>query len=112
MKRNMVDKNTIIDEHLREKKLIGVWELVRDSSQMAVEGYALSLEGYFLEIETMLDVSAIAIGAAIPGVTFPWRLEQAVSTRRYLMIDPSPSSLARGCQNGACWLGKGAIGMD
>ena len=51
----MEDQNTIIDEHLLERKLIGVWELVGDSSRKIVEGYALSLEGYFLEIETMLD---------------------------------------------------------
>ena len=58
----MEDQNTIIDEHLLERKLIGVWELVGDSSRKIVEGYALSLEGYFLEIETMLDVSTINIG--------------------------------------------------
>ena len=58
----MENQATIIDEHLLEKELIRVWELVGDSSRKIVEGYALSLEGYFLEIETMLDVSAISIG--------------------------------------------------
>ena len=62
MNRNMTGKPAIIEEHLLERKLIGVWEMVSDSSPTTVEGYALSLEGYFLEIETMLDVSAIGIG--------------------------------------------------
>ncbi len=58
----MTDKFAIIEEYLLERKLIGVWEMVNDTSPKTVEGYALSLEGYFLEIETMLDVSAIGIG--------------------------------------------------
>jgi len=62
MKRNMTDKLAIIEDHLLERKLTGVWEMVSDSSLATVEGYALSLEGYFLEIETMLDASAIGIG--------------------------------------------------
>jgi hypothetical protein len=57
----MTDKPYIIEEHLLGRNLIGVWEMISDSSPTTVEGYALSLEGYFLEIETMLDVSVIGI---------------------------------------------------
>jgi hypothetical protein len=71
----MEDQNNIIDEHLLEKKLIGVWELAGDSSRKIVEGYALSLEGYFLEIETMLDVSAISIGCGHIKSDFPLEAE-------------------------------------
>ena len=49
-KRNMTDKSDIIEEHLLGRKLIGVWEMISDSSPTTVEGYALSWEGYFLEI--------------------------------------------------------------
>ena len=67
----MTDKYDIIEEHLLERKLIGVWELISDSSPTTVEGYALSLEGYFLEIETMLDVSAIGIACGHSRIDFP-----------------------------------------
>jgi len=52
----------IIEKHIQKRKLVGVWEMTSDDSPTTVEGYALSLEGYFLEIDTMLDVSAIGIG--------------------------------------------------
>ncbi len=55
----MTDNYDIIEEQLLGRKLIGVWEMISDSFPKTVEGFALSLEGYFLEIETMLDVSAI-----------------------------------------------------
>ena len=57
----MTDRLDIIADHLLNRKLVGVWEIVSDDSPTTTEGYALSLEGYFLEIETMLDVSAIGI---------------------------------------------------
>ncbi len=57
----MTGKLDIIEDHLLNKKLISVWEMIRDDSSADVEGYALSFEGYFLEIKTMLDVSAIGI---------------------------------------------------
>ncbi len=58
----MTDRFAIVEAHLLERRLVGVWEMVRDDCPTVAEGYALSLEGYFLEIETMLDVSAIGIG--------------------------------------------------
>jgi hypothetical protein len=67
----MTDQYDIIEEHLLGRKLIGVWELIGDSSPTTVEGYALSLEGYFLEIETMLDVSAIGIACGHSRSDFP-----------------------------------------
>jgi len=67
----MTDKSDIIEEHLLGRKLIGVWEMISDSSPTTVEGYALSLEGYFLEIETMLDVSAIDIACGHSRIDFP-----------------------------------------
>jgi len=70
-KRDMTDKPYIIEEHLLGRKLIGVWEMISDSSPTTVEGYALSLEGYFLEIETMLDVSAIGIACGHSRIDFP-----------------------------------------
>ena len=45
--------------------------MISDSSPTTVEGYALSLEGYFLEIETMLDVSAIGIACGHSRIDFP-----------------------------------------
>ncbi len=71
MKRNMTDEFAIIEEHLLDRKLIGVWKMVNDSFPKTVEGYALSLEGYFLEIETMLDVSAIGIACGHSRIDFP-----------------------------------------
>jgi len=44
-----------IEEHLLERKLVGVWEVVNDSSPMTAEGYGLNLEGYFLEMWTLPD---------------------------------------------------------
>ncbi len=70
-KRNMTDKSDIIEKHFLGRKLIGVWEMISDSSPTAVEGYALSLEGYFLEIETMLDVSVIGIACGHSRIDFP-----------------------------------------
>jgi len=70
-KRNLTDKSDIIEEHLLGQKLIGVWEMIRDFSPMTVEGYALSLEGYFLEVETMLDASAIGIACGHSRIDFP-----------------------------------------
>ena len=61
----------IIEDHLLNRKLIGVWEMVSDASPSTAEGYALNLEGYFLEIETMLDVSAIGIGCGHSRSDFP-----------------------------------------
>jgi hypothetical protein len=70
-KKIMIDKSDIIEEHLLGRKLIGVWEMISDSFPTTVEGYALSLEGYFLEIETMLDVSAIGIACGHSRIDFP-----------------------------------------
>ncbi len=67
----MTDKYDIIEEHLLGRKLIGVWEMISDSFPTTVEGYALSLEGYFLEIETMLDVSVIGIACGHSRIDFP-----------------------------------------
>ncbi len=58
----MTDRLDIIEDHLLNRKLVGVWEMVSDDSPTTADGYALSLEGYFLEIETMLDFSAVSIG--------------------------------------------------
>ena len=44
----MTNNSDIIEGHLLGRKLIGVWEMIRDSFPTTVEGYALSLEGYFL----------------------------------------------------------------
>ena len=68
-KRNM--KDDIIEEHLLGRKLVGVWEMISDFSSTTVEGYALSLEGYFLEIETMLDFSVIGIACGHSRIDFP-----------------------------------------
>jgi len=67
----MTDRLDIIEDHLLNRKLVGVWEMVSDDSPTTVEGYALSLEGYFLEIETMFDVSAIGIGCGHSRTDFP-----------------------------------------
>jgi len=67
----MTDRYDIIEEHLLQRKLVGIWEMVRDDSSTTVEGYALSLEGYSLEIETMLDVSAVGIGCGHCQTDFP-----------------------------------------
>ncbi len=67
----MTDYSDIIEENLLGRKLIGVWEMISDSSPTAVEGYALSLEGYFLEIETMLDFSVIGIACGHSRIDFP-----------------------------------------
>ncbi len=61
----------IIEKHLLGRRLIGVWEMISDSFPTTVEGYALSLEGYFLEIETMLDVSAIGVACGHIQIDFP-----------------------------------------
>ncbi len=67
----MTDEPDIIEEYLLGRKFIGVWEMISDSSPTTVEGYALSLEGYFLEIETMLDVSVIGIACGHSRIDFP-----------------------------------------
>ena len=64
-------KDDIIEEHLLGRKLVGVWEMISDFSSTTVEGYALSLEGYFLEIETMLDFSVIGIACGHSRIDFP-----------------------------------------
>ncbi|MGA1824894.1 MAG: hypothetical protein ACMUIP_09530 [bacterium] len=53
---------SIIDEQFLQKRLVGVREIVFDDDPDIVEGYALNLEGYELEIRTMLDTSALQIG--------------------------------------------------
>ena len=53
---------SIIDEQFLQKKLVGVREIIYDDDPVIVEGYALNLEGYELEIRTMLDTSAVQIG--------------------------------------------------
>jgi len=67
----MTDRLDIIEDHLLNRKLVGVWEMVSDDSPTTVEGYALSLEGYFLDIETMFDISAIGIGRGHSRTDFP-----------------------------------------
>ncbi len=67
----MTDESDIIEKHLLGRKLIGVWEMISDSSPTTVEGYALSLEGYFLEIETMLDFSVIGVACGHSRIDFP-----------------------------------------
>lgn len=64
-------QKTIIEDHLLKRKLVGVWKMTSDESHETVEGYALSMEGYFLEINTMLDVSAIGIGCGHCQADFP-----------------------------------------
>jgi len=56
-----------------------VWEMVRDDCPTVVEAYALSLEGYFLEIETMLDVSAIGIGCGHCKAEAPFEVRPGCS---------------------------------
>ena len=75
----MTDKLYIIEEHLLGRKLIGVWEMISDSSPTTIEGYALSLEGYFLEIETMLDASVIGIACGHSRIDFPLDVGQGCS---------------------------------
>jgi hypothetical protein len=67
----MTDESDIIEKHLLGRKLIGVWEMISDSSPTTVEGYARSLEGYFLEIETMLDFSVIGVACGHSRIDFP-----------------------------------------
>ena len=67
----MINRFDIIEEHLLKRKLVGVWKMVSDDFSASVEGYALSLEGYFLEIDTMLDFSAIGIGCGHCQTDFP-----------------------------------------
>ena len=67
----MTDRLDIIDGHLLKRKLVGVWEMVSDASPTDADGYALSLEGYFIEIDTMLDVSAIGIACGHSRTDFP-----------------------------------------
>jgi hypothetical protein len=43
---------------------------------------------------------------------FPWMLDQAVPTMKYLMIHSSRNYLVSGSQSGVCWLAKGIIGRD
>ena len=57
----MEKTESIIDDFFLGRKLTGVWEMERDSSDSVPDGYALSFEGYFVEIELMLDVSGISI---------------------------------------------------
>lgn len=75
----MTDRLNIIEDHLLRRKLVGVWEMVSDASPTTAEGYALNLEGYFLEIETMIDVSAIGIGCGHSRTDFPLDVRQGCS---------------------------------
>ena len=68
---DMQKRYDIIEDHMLKRKLVGVWEIVNDDHGTMVEGVALSLEGYFLEIEAMLDVSAIEIGCGHSSSDFP-----------------------------------------
>ena len=61
----------IVEKHLLERKLVGIWEIVSDDYPSTVEAYVLSLEGFFLEIETMLDSSSIGIASWHYQVDFP-----------------------------------------
>lgn len=100
----MTDRFAIVEDHLLERRLVGVWEMLRDDCPTVAEGYAHSLEGYFLEIETMLDVSAIGIvGVGTTRLMRRWTYDQAVFTMKYPMIGASRGSSASGCQNGVYW---------
>ena len=67
----MMEPYDIIDEHFFNRELIAVWGMICGSSDMDVEGYALSFEGYLVEIEAMLDVSAIGISYEHSRCDFP-----------------------------------------
>ncbi len=67
----MMEPYDIIDEHFFNRELVAAWELVCGSSGIDIEGYALSFEGYLIEIETMLDVSAVGISYGHSRCDFP-----------------------------------------
>lgn len=78
----MTQEHAIIEDHLLERRLVAVWEMVRDDCPTIVEAYALSLEGYFLEVETMLDVSAIGIGCGHCRAEAPFDVRPGCSYRQ------------------------------
>ena len=85
----------IIERHLQKRKLVGVWEMASDDSPTTVEGYALSLEGYFLEIETMLDVSAIGIGCGHSQTDRPLDVRPGCSYREVSDREPYSQLLGK-----------------
>ena len=60
-----INETSLIDEQFLGRKLVSVREMVYDDDDdddADVEGYSLNLDGYALEIRTMLDTDAIEIG--------------------------------------------------
>ena len=75
----MMEPYDIIDEHFFNRELVAAWELVCGSSGIDIEGYALSFEGYLIEIETMLDTSAIGVSYEHSRCDFPYDVRAGCS---------------------------------
>ena len=103
----MTDNFEIIEGHLLGRKLIGVWEMISDSFPTTVEGYALSLEGYFLEIETMLDVSAIGIACGHSRIDFPLDVRPGCSYHEVSHDSPFSQLLGKQFSKWRLLVGKG-----
>ncbi len=103
----MTDESDIIEEHLLGRKLIGVWEMISDFSPTTVEGYALSLEGYFLEIETMLDVSAIGIACGHRRIDFPLDVRPGCSCQEVSHDSPFSQLLGKRFSKWRLLVGEG-----
>lgn len=75
----MMEPHDIIDEHFFNRELIAVWAMLCGSSGMDIEGYALSFEGYLIEIEMMLDTSAVGISYDHSRCDFPYDVRPGCS---------------------------------
>ncbi len=101
-----MDEFAIVDDHLLERNLVGVWEMVRDDFPEIAEGYALSLEGYFLEIETMLDVSAIEIACGHMQADAPFDVRPGCSHREVSHKEPFSQLLGKQLSKWRVLVGK------
>ena len=106
----MMEPYDIIDEHFFNRELVAAWELVCGSSGIDIEGYALSFEGYLIEIETMLDTSAIGVSYEHSRCDFPYDVRAGCSYDEYPMKNPFPVYLASVYPNVGCWFPKTGIG--
>ncbi len=95
----MTERIDIVEKHLLERKLVGVWEIVSDDCPSAVEAYALSLEGYFLEIETMLDSSVIGIACGHYQSDFPLDVRPGCSCNEVSHDSPYSGLLGKRLSN-------------
>ncbi len=83
--------------------------MISDSSPTTVEGYALSLEGYFLEIETMLDVSAIGIACGHSRIDFPLDVRPGCSYHEVSHDSPFSQLLGKRFSKWRLLVGEGDI---